>query len=123
MTTTIDKITNQSAAPVAYVGKKGGTPTGWASWAFAPNAPDQGFGWDVTGNFKDQALLTSAGEWWVWDNNWTIFFQNVQTGQQVAVPVSGSGILHIQVTVDAAGMVSGSQLKSETADAQLARAS
>ncbi|WP_035648295.1 hypothetical protein [Bradyrhizobium sp. ORS 285] len=122
MTTKIADINNQSAAPVAYVGKDGSTSTGWAAWGFAPNA-DQGFGWDVTANFKDQALLTSAGEWWVWDNNWTIYFQNVQTGQQVSVPVSGSGILSIQVTVDAAGMVSGKQLKSETADAQLKRAS
>jgi hypothetical protein len=121
MTTTISDINNTSGAPVAYVGMDGATPTGWAAWAFAPQA-DQGFGWDVTTTKAQQALLIYAGEFLVWDDsNWNIWFEQVGTGYVFSLHVNAVpfGSPAIQITVMPNGMISAVQ--SNGAAEQLAK--
>ena len=112
MGTTIGKIVNKSEFPVTYTGKNGGVPTGWSAWAFAPApAPDYvGFNWEVTSNKKDQAILTSKGATWIWDDgNWNIRAQAAGQGEVILIHVNEPAPIHITIIVDAAGNLTATQ--------------
>ncbi|MBL0311989.1 MAG: hypothetical protein IPP78_04570 [Holophagaceae bacterium] len=89
MATKILHVKNYSDTPVAYVGLGGLVPTGWSSWAFAPNGGNIClFGWVVETNKGNQVLLTKAGTFTIWDDgNWNIWCQDAKKNEQILVTV------------------------------------
>jgi hypothetical protein len=111
MATTISKVKNDSANPVAYVGKGGAAaPTGWSAYAFPPSS-ESGFGWTVETHQYAQALLTKAGEFYIWDDgNYNIMYQPVGKPAAVLVHVNWKIPIAIAVQVDGNGNPSARQL-------------
>lgn len=109
MATKINAVINTSNEPVAYVGKSG-METGWSAWAFAPQS-EHNFSWVIETTKGNQALLTKAGQFTIWDDgDWNIRVQHNGESETVLVHVNAALQIQINLSINENGYISASQI-------------
>lgn len=113
MATAYTMVTNDSGTPIAYLGEATGLPTPWKAYGFAANSREF-FSWEVTFNKGDQALLTKAGVFYIWDDgDWKILCEKEGSSTpETLVKLEGPGIpfTKIELKVDSDGGPSATQV-------------
>lgn len=113
MATFIKSVNNESDTPVAYLGTQfqiGGT--GWAALGFAPKQSHDCYNWTVEGTQGNQALLTKAGAFYIWDDNWYIFYREAGSKEQKVLTKVQGPVPNIVLRVDSDGKPSATQVSS-----------
>ena len=116
MATKIKSVRNESEFPIAYVGT-GASLTGWVAYGFGPKATDN-LDWKVETNEGNQALLTKAGTFFIWDaGGWEIKVKHGDDPATTLVKVTGM-FPEIELIVNDKGLPSAKQIGKTMAASQ-----